>query len=62
MPYWRVGLRYDRLIGHADYGANAAFLATPSFNPQRTSVMFDYTPSESAASACSSRRTGRARA
>jgi hypothetical protein len=47
MPYWRVGLRYDRLDpGHADYGANAAFLATPSFNPQRTSVMFDYTPSE----------------
>ena len=29
-----------------NYGANAAFLATPSFNPQRTSVMFDYTPSE----------------
>ncbi|MFI4953530.1 MAG: hypothetical protein ACHP7M_10365 [Burkholderiales bacterium] len=47
MPYWRVGLRYDRLDpGYADYGANAAFLATPSFNPQRTSVMFDYTPSE----------------
>jgi hypothetical protein len=47
MPYWRVGARYDRLDpGHADYGANAAFLATPSFNPQRTSLMFDYTPSE----------------
>ncbi len=47
MPYWRVGLRYDHLDpGHVDYGANAAFLATPSFNPQRSSVMFDYTPSE----------------
>lgn len=47
MPYWRVGLRYDRLDpGHADYGTNAAFLATPSFDPRRTSVMFDYTPSE----------------
>ncbi len=47
MPYWRVGVRYDRLDpGHVDYGANAAYLATPSFNPQRTSIMFDYTPSE----------------
>ena len=47
MPYWRVGVRYDRLDpGHVDYGANAAYLATPSFNPQRTSLMFDYTPSE----------------
>ncbi len=47
MPYWRVGARYDRLDpGSTDYGANAAFLETVSFHPQRYSLMFDYTPSE----------------
>jgi hypothetical protein len=47
MPYWRVGARYDRLDpGSVDYGANAAYLALPSFQPQRSSLMFDYTPSE----------------
>jgi hypothetical protein len=47
MPYWRVGARYDRLDpGTVDYGANAAYLASSSFDPQRYSVMFDYTPSE----------------
>jgi hypothetical protein len=47
MPYWRVGARYDRLDpGNIDYGANAASLAEPFFHPQRTSVMFDWTPSE----------------
>ena len=47
MPQWRVGLRYDRLDpGSPQYGANADFLATDGFNPQRTTVMVDYTPSE----------------
>ena len=47
MPYWRVGTRYDRLDpGRVDYGANAAYLALPSFHPQKSSLMFDYTPSE----------------
>ena len=47
MPYWRVGARYDRLsTGTVDYGANGIYLAQESFNPQRYSVMFDYTPSE----------------
>ena len=47
MPYWRVGARYDRLDpGRVDYGANAAYLAPSSFDPQRYSVMLDYTPSE----------------
>ncbi|HEY8623375.1 MAG TPA: hypothetical protein VIM74_05875 [Casimicrobiaceae bacterium] len=47
MPYWRVGARYDRLDpGSVDYGANAAYLALPSFHPQKSSLMFDYTPSE----------------
>jgi hypothetical protein len=47
MPYWRVGARYDRLDpGSIDYGANATYLGLPSFNPQRSTLMFDYTPSE----------------
>ena len=47
LPAWRVGARYDRLAtGTVDYGANGVFLAQESFNPQRYSVMFDYTPSE----------------
>ena len=47
MPYWRVGTRYDRLsTGTVDYGANGIYLAQESFNPQRYSVMLDYTPSE----------------
>lgn len=47
MPTWRVGARYDRLDpGQVDYGANAAYLATSSFAPQRYTMMFDWTPSE----------------
>jgi len=47
MPSWRVGARYDWLDpGTVDYGATGAYFAESSFNPQRTSVMFDYTPSE----------------
>jgi len=47
MPMWRVGLRYDQLNqGSPDYGDNAAFLATDSFSPKRTTIMFDWTPSE----------------
>ncbi len=47
MPYWRVGVRYDWLNpGTVDYGANGAYLADTSFNPQRAAVMLDYTPSE----------------
>ena len=47
MPYWRVGARYDRLsTGTVNYGANGVYLAQDSFNPQRYSVMLDYTPSE----------------
>ena len=42
MPYWRVGARYDRLDpGSIDYGANATFLETVPFNPQRYSLMVD---------------------
>ena len=32
--------------GTVDYGANGIYLAQDSFNPQRYSVMVDYTPSE----------------
>ncbi|MES2353398.1 MAG: hypothetical protein V4568_03170 [Pseudomonadota bacterium] len=47
MPYWRIGLRYDRLSpGTIDLASNAANLDTPGFNPHKTSLMFDWNPSE----------------
>lgn len=48
MPQWRVGLRFDRLDrGTVDVGAaNAANLRLVDVNPSRTSLMFDYSPSE----------------
>ena len=47
MPQWRVGVRYDRLYpGTVDYGVNGAYLANGSFEPQRRSVMLDWTASE----------------
>jgi hypothetical protein len=47
MPLWRAGVRYDRLDpGNPDYGANAAYYSATDFNPQRYTVMLDYTPSE----------------
>ena len=47
MPQWRIGARYDWLDpGSIDYGANAIYLANGFFNPQRTAVMLDWTPSE----------------
>lgn len=47
MPSWRVGLRGERLTtGHIDYGVNAAAITAPTYAPTRTSLMFDYSPSE----------------
>ncbi len=47
MPQWRVGLRHDRLnSGSVSYGDNAASLANTSYNPQRNSLMLDWTASE----------------
>jgi hypothetical protein len=54
MPLWRVGLRYDRLssgtpdIGQISSGALGAadFPRLAAYNPSRTSLMFDYSPSE----------------
>lgn len=49
MPHWRTGLRYDQLApGIAQVGAlNAAnVIADYGYTPQRSSVMFDYSPSE----------------
>lgn len=47
MPQWRVGLRHDRLdSGRNDFGANALNLALPAYNPQRNTVMLDWSPSE----------------
>jgi hypothetical protein len=54
MPYWRAGLRHDRLsagtpfIGAVAGGAPGleAFPALASYSPSRSSVMLDYSPSE----------------
>ena len=48
MPQWRVGLRFDRLDrGTINVGtANIANLQSADYNPSRTSLMFDYNPSE----------------
>ncbi len=47
MPNWRIGARYDWLDpGSVNYGPNGEFLAGASFNPQRSAVMLDWTPSE----------------
>lgn len=54
MPMWRVGLRYDKLysgtpeIGLVDSGTLSAadFPRLAPFNPSRTSLMVDYSPSE----------------
>jgi len=53
VPDWRVGLRYDRLdsgsprLGFGGGPLTAAdFPTLASYDPQRTSVMLDYSPSE----------------
>lgn len=47
LPYWRTGLRYDRLdSGSVNYGLNTSNLANVDYNPQRVSWMVDYNPSE----------------
>ena len=47
MPYWRVGLRTERLApGTPDYGINAGFFATGDYKPRKNSVMLDFSPSE----------------
>jgi hypothetical protein len=47
LPEWRVGLRYDRLdVGNVNASSNAANLYLPSYSPNRTTLMFDWAPSE----------------
>ncbi|MFA6014352.1 MAG: TonB-dependent receptor [Gallionellaceae bacterium] len=49
VPRWRVGARYDRLdAGVAKVGAlnTGNVISDYAFNPTRTSVMLDYSPSE----------------
>ena len=48
MPQWRIGLRFDRLDrGTVNVGvANRENLRAVDYNPSRTSLMFDYNPSE----------------
>ena len=52
-PQWRVGLRYDRLSsGSLRLGDGIAThyaeheMAEPGYNPKRTSLMLDWSPSE----------------
>jgi hypothetical protein len=47
MPYWRVGLRTEKLNpGNVDSATNRANLASADFNPSKHTVMLDYNPSE----------------
>ncbi len=47
MPAWRVGLRYDRLnLGNVDASTNSANLYLPTYAPTRSTLMFDWSPSE----------------
>src|SRR6185437_14539294 len=47
MPYWRVGLRTERLDpGTPDYGLNSDVLATSGFHPHKNTLMVDFNPSE----------------
>jgi hypothetical protein len=47
MPYWRAGLRYDRLdSGNADYASNSGNIVNNGYSPDRISLMMDYSPSE----------------
>ena len=47
MPYWRVGLRTERLDpGSPDYGLNAASFASSDYKPRKNSLMLDFNPSE----------------
>ena len=48
MPRWRVGLRYDRLdSGKQDFGTvNGSLLDVPDYDPSKTSLMLDWSPSE----------------
>ena len=47
MPYWRVGLRTERLDqGTVDFSSNGSNLARPDFNPSKNTVMLDYNLSE----------------
>ena len=47
LPTWRIGARYDWLNpGSVDYGTNGTYFGNTAFNPQRTAVMLDWTPSE----------------
>jgi len=47
MPYWRVGLRTERLDpGTPDYGLNAAAFATSGYRPHKNTLMVDFNPSE----------------
>jgi hypothetical protein len=47
MPAWRVGLRHDRLnSGSVNFNSNASNIASTAYDPRRSSLMLDWSPSE----------------
>jgi hypothetical protein len=47
MPYWRVGLRTEKLDpGTPDYGANSASFPPSGYRPYKNTLMVDFNPSE----------------
>ncbi len=47
MPYWRVGLRTERVDpGSPDYGLNSAVFANSGYRPYKNTAMVDFNPSE----------------
>lgn len=47
MPAWRIGTRYERLnSGSVDYASNGDYLSNARYQPSKTSLMLDWSPSE----------------
>jgi hypothetical protein len=47
MPRWRVGLRTEQIDpGSPDYGSHAASFADTGYRPRKSTLMFDFNPSE----------------
>ena len=47
MPYWRVGLRTERVDpGSPDYGLNSASFTNSGYRPYKNTAMVDFNPSE----------------
>ena len=47
MPYWRVGLRTEKVDpGSPDYGLNSASFTSSGYRPYKNTAMVDFNPSE----------------